>query len=246
MNVIYIVAIDHPTSVHKCSDYSQFCINTWKYYCDKNNIDLKVIDVNDERFGKPIWNKHSCPDGDKYEKIGIIDSDTMIKWDAPNLFDLFDDDYCGVIDSSNYRWIHDSAKVYGKFFPNITIDYDYYINGGVLMFSKKYLDISNQLLDFYLSNKQELDNWNKGGGKEQTLLNYHLIKNNIRPKILDPSWNLLAIHKKEMFRHNWQLNEDDTPLFVKYGNIWHFTGFPVTDRIKIMKQVWTKYRGYYG
>ena len=79
----------------------------------------------------------------------------MITWDAPNLFDLFDDDYCGVIDSSNYRWIHDSAKVYGKFFPNITIDYDYYINGGVLMFNKKYLDISNQLLDFYLSNTQE-------------------------------------------------------------------------------------------
>ena len=85
----------------------------------------------------------------------------------------------------------------------------------------------------------------QGGGKEQTLLNYHLIKNNVVPKILNPSWNLLAIHKKEMFRHNWQLNEDDTPLFVKYGNIWHFTGFPVTDRIRVMEQVWEKYKGKY-
>ena len=44
-----------------------------------------------------------------------------------------------------------------------------------------------------------------------------------------------------MFTHNWQLNEDNTPFFIKYAYIWHFTGFPVEDRIKIMKQTWDNY-----
>ena len=48
-----------------------------------------------------------------------------------------------------------------------------------------------------------------------------------------------------MFKHNWQLNEDTTPFFIKYSNIWHFTGFGIEDRIKIMGQVWNEYKRYY-
>ena len=41
-----------------------------------------------------------------------------------------------------------------------------------------------------------------------------------------------------MFKNNWQLKEDPLPFFVKYGYIWHFTGFSITDRIKLMTQTW--------
>jgi hypothetical protein len=46
------------------------------------------------------------------------------------------------------------------------------------------------------------------------------------------------MHRRDLFGYNWQLNEDKTPFFIKYGYVWHFTGFPVKDRIDIMKQVW--------
>ena len=49
---------------------------------------------------------------------------------------------------------------------------------------------------------------------------------------------MLHMHKKEMFSHNWQDGDDKTPFFVKYANIWHFTGFSIEDRINIMKQTW--------
>ena len=62
-------------------------------------------------------------------------------------------------------------------------------------------------------------------------------------KFFDPSWNLLGMHKKQMFIHNWQLEEDKTPFFVKYGFIWHFTGFGIPDRINLMKQTWDAF-GY--
>ena len=39
-----------------------------------------------------------------------------------------------------------------------------------------------------------------------------------------------------MFTHNWQLNEDNTPFFVKYGYVWFFSGFDKRSRDKIMEQ----------
>ena len=60
--------------------------------------------------------------GDKYEKIGIVDADTMIKWDAPNIFDLYDDEFCGVVDNDSYYFLHNSINAYGKFFQKIKLN----------------------------------------------------------------------------------------------------------------------------
>jgi hypothetical protein len=234
-----MVAIDHATSQHKNSDYSQYSIKSWKYWCDTNNVDFMLITEHDERFGRPIWNKELVYEKAKeYDKIGVIDSDTMIRWDAPNIFDLYHDEFCGVVDNINLKWIHDSINVYKKFFPDIIMDISSYFNAGVLFFSNKHLDVFEDILNFYMDNQHELDNWKLGGGKEQTILNYHLIKHNVRKKELIPEWNLLGMHRRDLFGYNWQLNEDKTPFFIKYGYVWHFTGFPVKDRIDIMKQVW--------
>jgi hypothetical protein len=48
-----------------------------------------------------------------------------------------------------------------------------------------------------------------------------------------------------MFKHNWQLNLDTTPFFIKYAYVWHFTGFPIENRISIMKQVWDNFGHLY-
>lgn len=247
-NLIYIVAIDHNTSANKTSDYSQFCINTWKYWCNKHNIDLIVNTKHDTRFSRPIWNKELIYDiGKEYDKIGIVDSDTMIRWDAPNIFNNIGKEFAGVVDNADLRWIINSLDVYENAFfktwdrPN----YNEYFNAGVLFFDKEYLTIFKQVLDFYLENQEILDNWNKGGGREQTILNYFLKKNNVNKKELLPEWNLFSIHRKDMFKHNWQLNEDMTPFFIKYAYIWHFTGFDVSQRKNVMEQTWNFIKSKY-
>ena len=238
-NLIYMVAINHNSSEYKNTDYSQYSIETWKYWCERNNVDFMLITEHDERLGKPIWNKELIFERAKgYDKIGVVDSDTMIKWDAPNIFDEYDDEFCGVVDNVNLKWVHDSLNVYGKFFKGVEIDIDNYINAGVLFFTNEHLSLFEDILSFYFNNQTELDNWKLGGGKEQTILNYHLQKKNFKRKFLTPSWNLLGMHKKQMFKNNWQLKEDPLPFFVKYGYIWHFTGFSITDRIKLMTQTW--------
>lgn len=234
-----MVAINHNTSTYKNTEYSGYSINTWKYWCEKNNVDFMLITEHDNRLGKPVWNKELIYERAKdYEKIGVVDSDTMIHWNAPNIFDMYDDEFCGVVDDINLRWLMDSLNVYNKFFPNTNIDIDEYINAGVLFFSNQHLPLFKRLLNFYFENQQELDNWTLGGGKEQTLLNFHLKESNYKRKFLEPSWNLMGLHKKQMFTHNWQLDEDKTPFFVKYGHIWHYTGFGIPDRINLMRQTW--------
>ncbi len=244
-NLIYIVAIDHSSSTNKCSDYAQYCLKTWEYWCKKHDIDLIVCTEHDNKLGRPIWNKEKIFSiGKQYEKIGVVDSDTMVRWDTPNIFNTFNDEWCGVVDNADLGWILDSIKNYNKFYPNIKLNIDNYFNAGVLFFHNKYLNIFENLLNLYLNNQEELDNWDKGGGKEQTLLNYTAVKNKINFKPLNPEWNLFAMHKKDMFHHNWQL-KTQTNHFLKYGYIWHFTGFPVEQRKNLMKQTWDLIKSKY-
>ncbi len=240
--VVFMTVMDGAPDV---LDYKEWCFKTWQWWCKKNDVELFVLDqeLRDKTIMKPTWQRWHVfevleANGIECDQVALVDIDTMIRWDAPNIFDLYHDEFCGVVDNINLKWIHDSINVYKKFFPDIIMDISSYFNAGVLFFSNKHLDVFEDILNFYMDNQHELDNWKLGGGKEQTILNYHLIKHNVRKKELIPEWNLLGMHRRDLFGYNWQLNEDKTPFFIKYGYVWHFTGFPVKDRIDIMKQVW--------
>ncbi len=245
-NLIYMVAINHDTSQFKNSDYSEYAKLSWEKWCSKNNIDFKVINTHDKRYKYPVWNKDLIFDlvGDKYDKIGYVDSDTMVKWNAPNPFDLYDDEFCGVIDRSSLRWILNSIEKYSEFYPDTKLNLDHYINSGVTFFTKNHKYIFDNLKELYTSNSNKLDEI-KGVGKVQTLLNFELNKTNTPIKHLSPQWNLFSIHKKNMFDHNWQLKTNPTPFFMKYAYIWHFTGFPIENRTQIMKQTWESIQDHY-
>ena len=246
-NLVYTTAINHDTSTFNNSDYSQYCINSWQAWCNKNDLDFFIIDQHDSRYKYPVWNKDLIFEyvEDKYDKIIYVDSDTMVKWDAPNPFDLYDNEFCTAIDRSSLRWILNSIDSYQQFFPDTKLNLDTYFNSGVCMFTKEHKPIFDKLIEFYERHSAELDKIS-GVGKVQTVLNFMLEQEKVERKILPPTWNLFSIHKKNMFRHNWQLNEDMTPFFIKYSYIWHFTGFPIEDRTKIMKQVWEQYKHYYA
>lgn len=248
-NLIYIVALNDQEANIKNEDYSIYSINTWKYWCELNNVDLIVLNnenleqikknyqISTQKF--PIWFKESIYKiGKDYDKIGIVDSDTMIRWDTPNIFDLIDEDkFYGVNDFCDLNWLLDSIQQRQKFFPETKIDIFKYINAGILFFGKKHLYLFEKLLNLYIENKDEIHSI-KSGGKEQTLLNFVLQSEDVEIELLDPRWNLLSIHKKNMFNFNWQLNLNKTPYFINYANIWHFTGFPIEQRVEVMKQTW--------
>ena len=257
-NMIYTVAVNHDTSQFKNSDYSQYCIKSWRRWCHKNDIEFMILTEHDDRYKYPVWNKDLIFEilkatDTEYDKIGYVDSDTMVHWDAPNPFDMYDDEFCWVKDCANFRWTSKSIETYNKFYPNQTLDiYDYY-NSGVSFFTKEHKFIYDNLQKLYKENSEALDECaTKGVGKVQTLLNFELQKQNIKIKELPPIWNMFSMHKRDLlyqtldgipiepfgFAHNWQDGDDKTPFFIKYCWIWHFTGFPIEERTKMMKQTW--------
>lgn len=244
--LVYMVAVNHNSSKFKNSDYSQYSIKSWEAWCKRRNIDFVVVDKHNDKYSFPIWNKLDvCDVGKDYDKIAIVDSDTMIHWSAPNILEHIESGVYGVQDNANLRWLNESVGNYGgEFFSDFKINLDKYINAGVIYLDKESLSIYEKLRDFYFENREKLDSWNKGGGREQTLFNFLLQKNNYDINLLSPEWNMFSMHKKEMFSYNWQdtdggiAGKDTTPHFIKYSWVWHFTGFPIEQRTDIMKQTW--------
>ena len=106
-----MVAVNHDASKFKNSDYAQYGIKSWEAWCKKKGIDFMVVEEHNEEYSFPIWNKLDVYEkGKGYEKIAIVDSDTMVHWDAPNPFDLYTDEWCWVRDYANLRWLYMSHK----------------------------------------------------------------------------------------------------------------------------------------
>lgn len=249
-NCIMMVAIEDEYSKHSHKTYFEYTIQSWMYYCKKYSIDFHVIREKLPNVKYSVWHKEFVFDfvGPKYEKIGIVDFDTMIKWDAPNIFDLYEDEFTGVLDQTNIQWMYHSQESYRQAFPqfkNVHVGLSEHINGGVLFFTVKHKYFFDILKQFYLDNKSILDNWTiPNTGKEQTLLNFHIKYHNLKCKYLPYSWNTVGMIRKGLLYHNDKLNDTD-PFFLKYCNLWHFTGFPIEQRNLLINQVWDQINHLY-
>ena len=185
--------------------------HTWKYWCNKNDVDL--IDLDNL---SSITNKVK-----NYNKIGVINDNILIKWDAPNIFNLFEEDICGTVDTGDFKKILNNKNQSDE-------DIDTYLQTDVLFFNSKYSSIIETV-----SNNVQLD------------INNNINKLNKNPKLLYPCWNLYSIHIKDMFKHNWQLNNDPTPFFIKYAYIWNFNDIPNHHKDSVVKNVWQNIKEMY-
>ena len=133
--------------------------------------------------------------------------------------------------------------------PPFEINLINYISSGLIIFNENHKEVFNSFKEFYYQNTDELvklqDELVKKG-TEQTPLNYWLQMNDVEIKTdLPLSYKLTHMHRKEVLGHNWQLNEDTTPFFIKYGYIWNFSGFPKNQRTSVMRQVWDLVKSNY-
>ena len=252
-NVIFWVGIINPDHKNKYGDYSYFeySKNTWKYWCKKNNClfvefdtpveeDLikyrvnwqKLIFIFDELERKNI----------NYDQVCLVDSSCMVKWDAPNFFELTNNKFTAWRDMDNMKWIYNSIIGYKSIFENFELDQSKYVNSGFIIFNKKHKDLINSFKNYYIKNIDKFIDLQDNivqKGTEQTPLNYWLQMNNVDINIdLPMGFKLTHMHRKSLFHHNWQLKENNTPYFIKYGYNWIFNGIPKDQRPQVMKQTW--------
>ena len=252
-NVVYWIGVKNPDLAEKYGnfDYFEYSKATWKYWCEQNDCIFVEFDQpveSDMHRFRVNWQKAIFVFDElerkniDYDQIFLVDSSCMIKWNAPNVFELTEHKFCGWPDTDNMRWIYDSIQGYKSFFDNFELDQEKYISSGVIIFNEQHKEFFESFKKLYYDNIDTFvdlqDNIVKKG-TEQTPMNYWLQMQNIDVKLdLPKGFKLTHMHRSELFSHNWQDGDDKTPFFIKYGYNWVFNGIPKEQRSKIMLDTW--------
>ena len=251
-NVVFWVGVKNQHYSEKYGGWEWMDISrkTWEYWCKKHDVIFFPFEkpIDDDLVNYRInWQKSIyCFDlldeaGINYDQIFLVDATCMVKWDMPNIFELTDNKFTAWRETDNLNWVYDSVRGYEEFF-SYKLNKHNYFSSGVIIFNKSHKDMFLDFKDLYLNNTEEfveLQDKTVRKGTEQTPLNYWVQKNNVELNLDLPfSYKLTHIHRKDMFKPNWQLNEDSTPFFIKYGYNWVFNGIPKNQRTEVMSQTW--------
>lgn len=236
---------------HGNFEYLEYSKLTWTYWCKKNDVifyEYNTTEYSDTSYHKVTWQRwfdiFNQLENAKidYNKILLTDGSIMIKWNAPNIFDLTNDSQLHAFRSlENLNWIDEGIRGYQFLFPSINFDLKKYVSCGFQIFSESHKSFLHELKKFYFDNLDSIQNLQLtvGRGTDQPIYNYLLQKNNITVnQNLPASYWLMHMNRFNWFSYNWQLKEDLTPYFIKYGYVWVFSGFDRTQRNNLMHQTW--------
>jgi len=234
-NLIFITAIEGLVDT-SCVEY---CVKTWNYWANKNNADVIVFNqsLGDPSYFKPTWQRWYIwkilkENNLDYDKVALVDSDTMIRWDSPNLFENINLNEIGVCsDNDNINWTKKSIDGYKKFFNKTELDWTEYFNAGFVIIGKEQQTSCEKIINFFEKNQKELINLEDvtlGKGTDQTPVNF-ILKSEGCLKFLNKKWNVTHMNRKEI------LNDF---FFIDCGYVWHFNGFDKSHRTPLMGQTW--------
>ena len=259
-NVIWWPAVKNKDHNDKYGnfDYFEYSRKTWEFWCEKNDVLFVPFEepveqnLHDYRIN---WQKAIFVfdelerRGIDYDQIALVDSTVMVKWSCPNFFELTDRKFTVTRDIDNMSWTHDSIQGYKNIFDDFDLDSTKYFRSGFMVFNETHKNLFQDLKNFYIKNKRDfikLQDEVVRKGNDQTPINYWVQKNNIELKFLPQAlWMCSHMHRKEMLSHNWQLDEDKTPFFIKYTNNWMFNGIPKDQRTSLMSQTWELVKNNY-
>ena len=253
MNVVFWVGVKSkdPLTLEKHGnfEYFEYSKKTWEYWCNKNDVlffEYDTPSLEDVGKHKITWQRWF--DLEKqlteitWDKIAVVDASYMIKWDTPNFFELTSDKLSVFQALENIRWMDEGIRGYQKLFPNVNFDLKRYIDCGFQIFTKNHLPFLTKLKEFYFNNNDKiLELQSKvSRGTDQPVYNYLLQKDKIDFGFeLPNSYNLNHMTRFNWFSKNWQIPDvNQQPFFIKYGNLWKYSGFDRKQRNPLMKQTW--------
>lgn len=245
-----IVMTDLKANDPNLDNYKKYAYNTWNYYCKKHDIKLiKLTEpVMDTEMMRPTWQRwyifeilenSGITDIDR---IAMVDIDTMIRWDTPNIFDeVPEDKYGGVRDDLSIEWVWNSINGYKQFFPNIELLWINYINNGILVLPKDSNVFCKKVTEFYNTNVEalrKLQHETLKKGTDQTPVNYMAMEFFGKDRIhyIDKRFNLTHIYKTDAVIDN---------IYIKCAYIWHFNGIPRNERENWMAHTWNAIKENY-
>ena len=238
MNIVFIPNISTGDGRNNPYHYS---VKSWQKWAEKHK-DIEVVEwtqplipVEEMKITLQRYWVHDilAENSIDYDQVLIVDADTIIHPDCPNIFE-FTDGFSAVMNDGSYEWVLRSIKGWrDALFPDLPYIEPYrYINGGFQVTSKDEIPFYNKVKEFYLENKDvilELSNKIKAG-TDQTIINYLLYREQIRVNYLPVAFNLQDLFRKELLHipgHSWF---PDELLFLKAGWVYHFNAIPQNPR----------------
>jgi len=248
--------------------YARYSRATWDWWCRRHDADFVVIDapVEDARFAHmpPTLQRWVAVDRLIQERgpngqIVLVDADTMIRWDAPDLFPLARG-FSAVADSSSPDWIVQSTRAFQHLFPGVSLPWWEYFNTGVVVMGAAQRPVIRAFLNYATTNWPALTAAIGEGraGTDQPTINF-IVKREKEPVFFLPRpYNCVHCFPMDgdLFRIELSPNPDTALFaekafarpsafnFVDYGYIWHFTNV-VALRAVVMRETWRRIRQNY-
>lgn len=238
-NILFFTALQ--ANDPNMNDYMQWSLKTWHHYAQQHNctIILFTTPLHDTEWMRPTWQRWNVynilkENNIEYDQVALIDIDTMVRWDCPDLFTLSKGKYTGVIDDLSIEWIYNSIEGYKEYFPEVDLKWYEYLNNGILILPQEGGEaFCDRVLEFYKTNVDTLrdkQHVSLKKGTDQTPVNYLALEFFGEDRtILDKRFNMTHLYKTNAFI-------DD--IYIKCSYIWHFNGLPREQRNAYMERTW--------
>lgn len=239
--LIYTTAVNTDGRMTDDAEICNITKNTWEHYCKRHGIDFYVIDTELYSNTSPHWYRYWIfdlkPDYDRYL---YVDTDIMVKWDAPNIFDVYDEgSIYAVRDNSGLSWIWEGIQIYKDLFEGVDFDWETYFNSGVLLFDRSHSDIIDGFKTLYIMNHDTISEYREKyrKGFDQTIFNYYLKWQNQTVNLISEKWNLFHMVRKDVLYNGY---------FFDLAYFWHFNGLDRKDQPVVLKNIWNKIKDRYA
>ena len=143
-----------------------------------------------------------------YDQVAVVDSDTIINPKCPNFFEKTNYEYTVVVQNADYEWVGRSIDGWHHhLLPNeIKPKVWEYHNAGFVIVNKKHKEFLNIVKDFYVENIEKINytRFNKEyqdlpvASTGQTIMNFLLVKHNIKRTFLPERYNLGDLYRKNL------------------------------------------------
>ena len=246
-NILFFTSLK-ANDIH-LDEYKKWALLSWQYYAKKYNMELFILEdpLIDTEVMRPTWQrwyvheilKHN---NIEYNQVAMIDIDTIVHWNCPDIFKVSENRYSGVKDDISLEWINNSIDGYKQAFPefsDIDLDWTNYINNGILVLPKGSEEFCNTVIKFYNDNidtLRDLQHNSLKKGTDQTPINF-LARQYYGDTInyFSKKFNMSQLMMTHAFAPSIISGE---PIFIKHGFIWHFNGIPREQRNSYMNQTW--------
>lgn len=226
-----VVITNIESSKYITEGYSEFCIDSWKQYCKRWDIPLKII--SEDKFVHPKFSYLSVFDEVDSEKVICVDLDTIVHPQTPNLMELFDKTLTVVRDVGIDKDKISDRMVVGinlfeNYFPSFKMDKSNYFNSGMLMMHRNQSEFLKECKNWVESNYDKMIEFEKKGGVglDQIPFNWFVQKNKLDTNFLDIRYNRTSPLKENR-------NIDDNFIL-------HFRGPKPNRKIKRMYGVYKR------